>query len=250
MLKPLLFFAISALVMSCGPHHRQFVVLIPYSRELVGDCSAGFGGHEFEVQRKILCGFGRNVSFRLFNERDWDSLKSVVATGSRAADILVLPFEACPEWVPRATRDSVADSLASFAARGGIAVAASGNVGTYRCLRDSPRRFPADVAHVTVVGSGRPEARNYSLRWRDKPDYFVDDGVESLSSAGSSFACSRYALWAAGYHQNGVEIIRNAKRLIVRPEVRDRGSAHARGIGRIRVRVESRIPMIVDRAPD
>lgn len=74
---------------------KRFVVLIPSCEGRSAGCSADVGGREFQGQRDILCGEGRDVPFGLFKAADWESLTVAVSDAVQRADIIVLPFEAC-----------------------------------------------------------------------------------------------------------------------------------------------------------
>lgn len=176
----------------------RVTVAIPSGRSIATGCQGHGLGREYEGQRAILCGKNLNVTFNMFDGSDWGSLERAIHRSSDHVDILELPFEACPEDVPSATRTRISYVFSALRRRGARVVVASGNAGSLACKASDGRRFPADLPQVEVIGSGRPDFENYTLRWNGRPNYFVDAGTETVGDAGSSFAAARFVLWLTG----------------------------------------------------
>jgi hypothetical protein len=187
-------------------------VLIPSVQFVTADCRTDGLGREFEGQRRILCGKGLDVTFRLFDESRWSSLERAVRDSTGHVDVLEMPFEACPEDVPGTTRSRLSALFSAMRRSGVKVVAASGNAGSLACRAGDGRRFPSELPQVESIGSGRPNFENYTLRWRGKPDYFVDSGTETIGDAGSSFAAARFVLWITGRGDSRAHVERNTLR--------------------------------------
>ncbi|HEY0383858.1 MAG TPA: hypothetical protein VGC72_16825 [Candidatus Elarobacter sp.] len=73
---------------------------------------------------------------------------------------------------------------------------------------------------MITVGAGSQARPSYTLRWHDKPDYFVSWNDETLGSAGTSFAAARFVVWRLGISDRGVLVAKAEAGKGANPEVR------------------------------
>ncbi len=184
---------------SCSPARVPAIaVVIPGGgNTTVGCADRSIRQHEFDQQRLLLCRDGLRTSFVFFDERNLKALPSALRRAS-ASDIIEMPFEICPDALGSDVRRDVVRALAAMNQGGKLVVAAAGNRGSLNCRQITDERFPADLDGVVSIGSGTAASAKYTLRWRDKPDYFVSWDGETLASAGTSFAAARFVLWHLG----------------------------------------------------
>ena len=202
---------VSIVPVSCAASPvAQVSVVIPSGRSFDAGCGVANLGHEYQGQSAILCGTRLDVRFRFFKESEWAALTRTLRESAQSR-FIVLPFEVCPESIPPRVRGQFRAFVQTERKRGSTVVAAIGNAGSLSCVGATSRRFPADVPAVISVGSGSPKRRNYSLRWQNKPDYYIDTGQETLGTAGSSFAAARLVLWLAGQPTSGFTVLKNGR---------------------------------------
>ena len=196
------------LAIACGRADvRAVTVIIPGDRDAIIGCNEISSQHELSQQRTILCRPDMRTRFVLFDYRHPEALAPLLETAS-SSDAIELPFEMCPEAVSADLRARVERNVAQIVSVGKQIVAAAGNEGSLDCARRTPERFPADLAGIISVGAGSLDRPGYTLRWRDKPDYFVSWDDETLGSAGTSFAAARFVLWRFGITDYHVHVTR------------------------------------------